>query len=150
MHEFWKKRIRLKAFEESQFRYSPLTWTFYSRKASSGINHIHERALRTVYKDNTSSFEELLKKDKSLFIHHKNIQSFAIELFKVKSNLPNRIMCNIFKTRNLHYNLRSQTDFIRTHVNASSYRLNSLNYLATKIWDIVLYYIKSVENLNLF
>ena len=150
MHEFWKKRIRLKAFEESQFRYCPLTWTFYSRKASSGINHVHERALRIVCKDNTSSFEELLKKDKSLFIHHKNIQSFAIELFKVKSNLPNRIMCNIFKTRNLHYNLRSQTDFIRTHVNASSYRLNSLNYLATKIWDIVLYYIKSVENLNLF
>ena len=87
---------------------------FYSRKASSGINHTHERALKIVYKDNTSSFKELLKKDKSLFIHHKNIQSFAIELFKVKSNLPNRIMCNIFKTRNLHYNLRSNRFYKNT------------------------------------
>ena len=38
---------------------------FYSRKASSKINHIYERSLRIVYKDNISSFEDLLKKDKS-------------------------------------------------------------------------------------
>ena len=91
---------------ESQFGYCPLTWMFYSRKAHSKINHIHERSLRIVYKDNISSFEELPKKDKSF------CQSFAIEPFKVKNNLSNRIMCNIFETRNLDYNLRSQIDFI--------------------------------------
>ena len=44
----------------------------------------------------------------------------------------------------------SQTDFIRTHVSISSFGLNSLKYLATKIWDIVPDNIKSVENPNLF
>ena len=59
-------------------------------------------------------------------------------------------MCDIFETRNFNYNLRQQTDFIRTLVNTSSFRLNSLKYLATKIWDVVPYDIKSIENLNSF
>ena len=120
---------------------------FYSRKANSKINHIHERPLRIVYKDNISSFEELLKKDESFCIHHRNIQSLGIE--KVKNNLSNRIMCDTFGTRNLDYNLKSQIDFIRTRGNTSSFGLSSLKYLATKMWDIVPYDIKSVGNLNL-
>ena len=146
---FEKKRILLKAFVESQFGYCSLTWMFHSRKANAKINHIHERALRIVYKDNNSSFEELLRKGKSFCIHHRNIQSLAIELFKVKNNLSYKIMCDIFETRNLN-NLRSQKDFVRTGVNTSSFVLNWLKYLATKIWDIVPCDIKSTGNLNSF
>ena len=92
-----------------------------------------------MYKDNISSFEELLKKDK-----------LAIGFFTVKNNLSNRTMCDIFETRNLDYNSRSQIDFIRTRVNTSGFRLISLKYLATKIWDIVPYQIMSARNINLF
>ena len=45
------------------------------------------RALRLVYGDYTIYFEELLIKDKSVSIHHRNIQQVAIEIFKVKNNL---------------------------------------------------------------
>ena len=131
-------KSRIWESKKSQFGYCPLTWMFHSRKTNFKINHIHERTLRIVYKNNISSFEELLKKDKSLCILHRNIQSLAIENFKVKNYLSNRIMCDIFETRNLNYNLRSPTDFIRTRINIFSFGLNSLKYLATKIWDIAL------------
>ena len=56
-------------------------------------------------------------------------------------------MCNIFENRNINYTLRSQTDFMRTNVNASNFGINSLKCLVTKLWDFVLYDIKSIENL---
>ena len=61
-----KLRITMKAFVTSQFGYCPLIWMFHSRRKNHKINNLHERALRIAYKDNFSSFEELLSKDKSV------------------------------------------------------------------------------------
>ena len=82
----------MKAFIKSQFSSCPLIWMFHSRGVNNKINHLHERLLRIVYKDNISSFEDVLRKDRSFTIHQRNIQSLAIELFKVKGNLSNNIM----------------------------------------------------------
>ena len=65
---FVKRKLLLKAFVKSQFGYSPLTWTFRARRENSKINHIHERALRIVCKNNVLSLEELLELDKSFKI----------------------------------------------------------------------------------
>ena len=81
---FKQKRILMKTFFESQFRYCPLIWMFHSRKVNSKINNLQERSLRIVYNYCITSFKDLLKKDNLFKIHHKNIQSLAIELFKVK------------------------------------------------------------------
>ena len=72
---FKKRRILFKAFIESQFKYCPLVWMFHGRQINDKINKLHERALRIVYNDTITSFEELLVKDKTFTIHHQNIQS---------------------------------------------------------------------------
>ena len=61
----------------------PLIWMFHSRRLSNKINSIHERALRISYQDNTSTFQELLNKDNSVSIHHRNLQLLATEMFKI-------------------------------------------------------------------
>ena len=100
-----KLRIIMKAFIESQFGYCPLIWMFHSRSLNNRINHLHERALRLVYKNYTASFEELLSKDNSFTVHHKNLQKLAIEMFKVKNNiLPN--LSDIFSSSVNNYNFR--------------------------------------------
>ena len=38
------------------------------------INNIHDRALRIVYQDKKSNFKALLKCDKSMSVHVKNVQ----------------------------------------------------------------------------
>ena len=91
-----KKRVLMKAFIEPQFSYCPLIWMFHSTRVNNKINNLHERWLRIVYKDNIRSFEDILKKDRPFTIHQRNIQSLAIELFKVKGNLSNNIMYDIF------------------------------------------------------
>ena len=81
-----QRRTLMKTFIESQFGYCPLIWMFHSRIVNKKINQLHESALGIAYKDYISSFEDLLKRNKSVTIHHRNIQSLAIELFKVKQN----------------------------------------------------------------
>ena len=83
---FEKKKIRMRTFIQSQFSYCPLIWMFCSRKINRKINQIHERALRLVYDDYTTPFEELLLKDRSVSIHHCNIQKVAIEMINVKNH----------------------------------------------------------------
>ena len=64
----------------SQFSYYPLIWMCHSRKINNQIYRLHERALRLAYNNKTSSFRELLEKDKSVTIHERNIQVLLTEI----------------------------------------------------------------------
>ena len=52
---------------------------FRNRRFNNKINSIHEKALRITYQDNKSTFQELLNKDNSVQIHHRNLQVLAKE-----------------------------------------------------------------------
>ncbi len=84
---FHRRRMLMKAFFDSQFAYSPMVWICHSRELNNKINNLHYRALRLVYRDDNSSFDELLKKDGSVSIHHRNIHCLATEMFKVRNGL---------------------------------------------------------------
>ena len=78
-----QRRNIMKAFVDSQFGYSPLIWMFHSRGLNNKIDRIHERALKITYKHKYSTFQELLQKDNSVSIHHRNVQKLVIEIYKV-------------------------------------------------------------------
>ena len=80
-----KLRIIMKAFIESQFQYCPLVWMFQSRTLNNRINKLHERAPRLVYKDDEYTFEQLLDKDNTVTIHHRNLQKLATEMYKIQN-----------------------------------------------------------------
>ena len=60
---------------ESQFKYYSLTWMFHSRNTNDKINKLHKMALMLVQDDYTSTFDELLEKNKSFIVHHCNTQT---------------------------------------------------------------------------
>ena len=110
---------------------------FLGRKLNRKINHIRERSLLIVYRDYNSSFSDLLKKDKSVCIHHRNIHSSDVELFKKKDNFSSTIISDIFTTRVLNYKLGSQIDFFRNTVNTTKLGFNSSRYFALKICSMI-------------
>ena len=96
-----KSRVIMKSFITSQYEYCPLIWMFHSRALNNKINSIHERALRITYNDSKSTFEELLNKDNSVSIHHRNFQVLAIKMFKIKNNMAPEFLNGIFQKRAL-------------------------------------------------
>ena len=74
----------MKAFIESQFNYCPLRMFHGNRGLNNAMNKIHERTLRLVYSNTSSTYDELLEKDKSFKIHHRNLQKLAVEILRLK------------------------------------------------------------------
>ena len=85
----------------------------HSRALNNKINRLHERCLRLIYNDKTSTFKELLEKHNSVSMHHRNIQALAIEMYKVANGMDPEIMNDIFQLREKsHCNLRYASEFI--------------------------------------
>ena len=86
----------MNSFFTLQFNYCLPTWMCHSRTLNNNINRLHERCLRIVYSDKTSSFEKLLEKDGSVTIHTRDLQALATEMFKVYKNLSPAIIADLF------------------------------------------------------
>ena len=127
---FQKRRILLKTFIESQFSYCPLVWMFCSCKFNNKINRIHERALRIVYQDYKSTFDDLLTEDKSLRFHHRNIHQVAIEMYKFKENLSPVFMKDIWEVKG--------DGFVRPNVNSVKKGCRSLRNFGPILWNNML------------
>ena len=95
-------------------------------------------------------FEDLLKKDNSFKIHHKDIQSLAIELFKIKKGIANPILCDFMPLRSIDYNLRSQIDFSVSSANTTHFGWNCLRYFASKVWNMVPPELKNLNDIDIF
>ena len=87
---------------------------FHGRTLNNRINKIHERGLRLIYKNETFlSFDDFLKRKKSVSIDQKNLQAVAIEIYKTKNDLGPKIMKDIFHLIQKPYNLRNDLELIR-------------------------------------
>ena len=140
----------MNAFITSHFCYCPLLWMCHSRTINNRINKIHERSLRIVYRDEISSYEQLLVKSESVTIHHKNIQVLATEIYKAINNLSSSLMSELFDKTESRYNLRKEKKIATCSIRTTKYGLNSISYLGPKIWDLVPNEIKRCDNLISF
>ena len=117
---FHRRKMLMQAFFNSQFSYCPLVWMFHNRQINARINNLHYRALCMVYQDEISSFDELLQKDWSVRIHHRNLQFMAIEMYKVAKGIGPAFMQEIFEkhpnafTENVSVHTRFKSVFYNT------------------------------------
>ena len=103
-----------------------------------------------VYKNNNLTFEELLKKDKSFSIHHRNLQKLATEMYKVKNNLSPTLMKSVFPEREIPYNLRNLNSFQSTNVSTVFNGTETIAFRGPKVWGMVPEDIKNSASLSEF
>ena len=145
-----KLRLLMNSFIKAQFSYCPLTWMFHDRCFHAKVNKIHEKALRIVYKDSRADNEALLTLDNAVSIHQRNLQYLMIEIYKTKHNLNPSFMSEIFETRNVHYDLRTENNLCIPKARTTSYGIETVRYLGQKLWQTLPHRIRESQSLATF
>ena len=102
------------------------------------------------YQDNTSTFQELLNKDNSVSIHHRNLQVLVTEMFKIHRCLSPEFLSETFVSKASSYSLRRNDTFEKRKVHSVYHGTESLSFLGPKIWDLVPVELKQSEILYSF
>ena len=80
------------AFIMSQFSCCPLICMFHSRTMEHRMNKIHERTIKLIYPNQHQlTFKELLEKNKTISIRHRNLQTLATDIYKAKKRFLLRL-----------------------------------------------------------
>ena len=148
--KFDQRKLLLNAFITSQFSYAPVVWMFHNRKLNNDINQIHERALRIIYQNHNSTFEELLAKDDSFKIHDRNLHRLLIEIFKVKIKLTPKIMNEVFDLIESPYPLRNELRFKSGNIRTVRYGTETAALVGSRIWSYMPSELKESTSLDEF
>ena len=91
-----------------------------------------------------------MKKDNSVTIHQKNLQSLAIEMFKVKNNLAPEIMTEVFRLKTTSFNTKYKSEFQSRNVKTVIYESETLSSLDPPIWDLLPIKLRNLTSHNAF
>ena len=114
------------------------------------VNKIHERALRIVLNDHITDFETMLRYINDITIHHRNIQTLMVELFKIKHDLAPTIMDSMLNGRTICYNFRNLQEFQSERERTVFYGLETISYRAPQLWTILPEEFKQRNTISLF
>ena len=124
-------------FFDLHFNYCPLVWMCHSRTLKQ-VNKLHQRCLRLIYTDKTSTFQEVLDKDSSVSIHMRNIQSLAIEMYTKANNISPEIMKEVFNfCGEIGYDLKQKNIFRGSLFNSVYNGTERVSFLGPKIWEVI-------------
>ena len=74
----------------------------------------------------------------------------AVEVYKAVHNLSSPLMHNLFQIKEMNLNLRKGKAIVSTNVKTTKFGINSLRYLAPKIWEQIPEDIKNCNSLIQF
>ena len=130
------KETLYRAFILPYFTYCSQVWHHYGTRNSNKLEKVNERALRLIYKDNSTSYQILLK-----WIGLKNtLETRRIQdmLVTVNSCFQGRAPATVNRLINIrrsNYNLRDVNVLSLHKANSTKYGLKRLSYYASKHWN---------------
>ena len=147
---FEQAKLLYNSFIMSNFGYCPLIWMFCGKTANEEINRIHKRALRRLYNDFNSNFEELLARSGEKTVHLQNLEKLLLEVFKSLHQINPAFMWELFERKEVNYNLRNK-DLLRIpKFQTITYGANSISYRGSYLWNSIPDVVKSCERVLSF
>ena len=135
----------------SNFNYCPLAWHFCSESNSKKLEKIQERALRFVYDDFKSTYEELLYRANIPCLHIKRIRTMAVETFRILNDMSPPVLSDLVRIRDCSsYNFRYQNVLQVPQVRTTKYGKKSFRFAAAVLWNSFPDNFRQVSSFNQF
>jgi len=144
------KLAMYRTFILSNFNYCPVMWMFCGQGNLKKMEAIQLKALRFVFYDFNSSYEELLVKSGQPSIAIHLIQSLAIEVYKCLNNIAPKYLCTLLTKHNIPYELRDNNILTLKRFKTVTYGKKSFVYLGSKLWNSLPPQIKNAISLDDF
>ena len=116
------------SFILSNFNYCPLVWHFCGEGNTKKLEKIQERALRFIYNDSDSSYENLLEKSQLPSLRLRRLRSMAIEVFKIINKQTPVYLHDLVTIKKSSYSFRYNNTVNIPRVNTTRYGLHSLRW----------------------
>ena len=100
-----------------QLTYCQMVWYFSRKSDHWKFERLQENALRSVYYDKSSAYDELVVRAKLPSLLNRRLQGIAIVMYKVSYNLCPSYISDIFNLSNRSYNLRNSDNFMIPRIN---------------------------------
>ena len=123
---------------------------FCGRKNSNKIEKLQERALRFVFNDPNSTYNDLLKRGNFLSLSALRLRFLAIEMYKCRNNMAPSYRCDLFRQNIISYNLRDSDKLIQPDFKTKTFGYRSFTYYGSKIWNSLPTEIKASKTLSTF
>ena len=123
------------SFILSHFNFCPMAWHFCSKANTHKMEKVQERALRFIYEDYDSTYDQLLLKAKTPSLEIKRLRSMAIECFKIIHDLSPPCLSDLVSYKNSSYNFRYSNLLEIPHVRTTTYGKKSFKYAAPMLWN---------------
>ena len=143
-----QKLILYHSFVSSYFGYCPLVWTFCGKTANLKVEQVQRRALRAIYNDFTSTYEELLSKGNHQTIHRRNLNYLLFEVYKCVNGMVPPLLHNIFTKKETGHHLRISDLLVLP--NYKTVGLKSFTYKGSLIWNNTPDNLKNITNFEKF
>jgi hypothetical protein len=138
------------SFILSNFSYCPLTWHFCSEKNTQKMEKLQKRALRFIYNDYKSTYDELLEKSLLPTLKVRRLRTLAIETFKILNKFSPIFLHDLITYKNNSYSFRYSNTANLPNVRTTRYGLHSFRYSAPKIWNSLPNAVRHLTTINQF
>ena len=118
----------------SNFNYNcPIIWHFCSESNTRKIESIQFRALKFIYDDYQSSYEDLLARSKLPSLKVRRLRTIALETFKILHKQCPEFLHDLVNLKSSNYNFRHLNSAEVPRTNTTRYGLHSFRYLELPI-----------------
>ena len=112
-----------------------MVWHLYGKTNNNKIEKIQERALRIIYRDYESSYEDLLSPAEAPTMLKRRLRVILLEVFKSINMLNSDCLNGMFKIKDGNYFFHNKRKLLQPKKKTTIFGLRSIAYLGAKLWN---------------